>query len=224
MAYFVDQNGDINIGKIVKTVILSIIGLFVLGLIFGSFGTISAGNRGVKTRVGAVVGTLQPGLYFKLPYIEHIISMDIQTQKEQTEAEAASKDLQTVKTTVAVNYNLQEEKVADLFTRIGTSYSGRLIDPAIQEVVKAVTARYTAEELITKRPQVTEDIQSSLSEKLSQNDIIVTGVSIVNFDFSQQFNAAIEAKVTAEQNALAAKNKLEQSSNTLVECRPQENV
>lgn len=198
---------DVNIGKWITG---GVIGLVVLILLLGSIGTISTGKVGIKTRFGGVVGTLQQGLYFKTPLIDHVHSMDIQTQKEQATAQAASKDLQTVSAVVAVNYNVVSSKAADLYTRVGTDYSARVIDPAIQEVVKATTARYTAEELITKRPEVTEGIQTSLAEKLAQNDILVTSVSIVNFDFSKTFNEAIEAKVTAEQNALAAKNKLDQ--------------
>ena len=97
-----------------------------------------------------------------------------------------------------------------MYQRIGKDYGPKVIDPAIQEVVKAVTAKYTAEQLITKRAIVTDEIQTQLSSKLGASDIQVTSVSIVNFDFSQSFNQAIEAKVTAEQNALASKNKLDQ--------------
>lgn len=196
-----------NIGKYIG---YGIAGLFALIVVLSSVGTISAGEVGVKTRFGAVIGTVQQGLYFKLPFIDSITAIDIQTQKEQTDAEAASKDLQTVHAKVAVNYNVESSKAAELFTQVGTNFGAKIIDPAIQEVVKATTAKYTAEELITKRPEVTDGIQTALSAKLVLNDIKVTSVSIVNFDFSQTFNAAIEAKVTAEQNALAAKNKLDQ--------------
>lgn len=192
-------------------IIAHVVGLIVvLTFVFGSFGTVATGEIGVKTTLGKVSGTVNPGLYFKLPLIQAVDKMDVQTQKEQTSASAASKDLQTVNAQVAINYNLDQNKVADLYSRIGTGYKGRVIDPAIQEVVKAATANYTAEELITKRPEVTDKIQTSLSERLAASDIIVSSVSITNFDFSGSFNAAIEAKVTAEQNALAAKNKLDQ--------------
>lgn len=202
-----ENYNQIPIGKYVGW---GIVGLVILILVFGSFGTIGAGNVGIKTRFSNVVGTVQPGLYFKLPLIEGVTSMDVQTQKEQTEADASSADIQKVSAVIAVNYNIVPEKAADLYVRVGTDFGAKVIDPAIQEVVKATTAKYTAVELITKRPQVTDDIQSALSEKLALNDIKVTQVSVVNFDFSPQFNQAIEAKVTAEQNALAAKNKLDQ--------------
>jgi regulator of protease activity HflC (stomatin/prohibitin superfamily) len=187
-----------------------IVVLVVLILLGGSMGTVSTGEVGIKTTLSKVTGTVQPGFYFKMPFFQHVESMDVQTQKEQTDATAASNDLQTVQAKVAINYNIDANKASDLFTRVGTEYKARIIDPAIQEVVKAITAQYTAEQLITKRPEVTDKIQTSLSEKLALNDITVSSVSIINFDFSQSFNTAIEAKVTAEQNALAAKNKLEQ--------------
>ncbi len=209
MFKYINSEGDLLVGKIVKHAVSALVILVVL---FGSFGTVATGQIGVKRTLSKVSGTVQPGLYFKLPIFQDVIKMDIQVQKEQAEASAASKDLQTVNAQIAINYKLDDAKVLDLFSRIGADYKTRIIDPAIQEVVKAATAQYTAEELITKRPEVTDKIQLALAEKLGASDIIVSanGVSITNFDFSPSFNAAIEAKVTAEQNALAAKNKLEQ--------------
>lgn len=205
--YYTQDTGDVNLWKIGFH---SFLFLLALILVFGSFGTVSAGQRGVKTRFSKVVGIIDPGLYFKLPFVEDVTGMDVQTQKEQTDATAASSDLQDVNTTVAVNYNVDAGRVGDLFTNIGEDYGSRIIDPAIQEVVKAVTAKYTAEQLITKRTEVTDAIQNQLTDKLSGYYIHVATVSIVNFAFSGSFNQAIEAKVTAEQNALAAKNKLDQ--------------
>ncbi len=188
-------------------IVSSIVGL---ALILATFGTIETGQIGVRTTLGKVTGVSGPGLYFKVPFFQEISFIDVQTQKEQVNADAASNDLQTVNAKVAVNYNIDPNKVVELFTKVGTEYKGRIIDPAIQEVVKAVTAQYTAEQLITKRAEVTDKIQVALAEKLLVNDISVTSVSITNFDFSASFNEAIEKKVTAEQNALAAKNKLAQ--------------
>lgn len=204
---YTTPSGDFRLGKAIIHIIIALIAIIIL---FGSFGIVQTGDRGVRTRLGVVEGLVEPGVYFKIPMIEHVQKFDVQTQKEQTDASAASADLQTVKTTVAINYNVDSTKLADLYTRIGEEYKSKVIDPAIQEVVKAVTADYTAEQLITKRAEVTEKIQVALSAKLALSDIAVTTVSIVNFDFSDTFNAAIEAKVTAEQNALAAKNKLDQ--------------
>lgn len=195
-----------------KLIIGGIVFVVLLIVVFSvsPFTVIGPGEVGVITRNGAVSRIVGPGLHGKTPVIESVTRLDMQVQKEQTDADAASKDLQKATTTVAVNYSINPDKAQDLFVRVGTGYKAKVIDPAIQEAVKAATSNYTAEELITKRPEVTSEIKTSLSKSLGDYDISVSGVSIVNFEFSPTFNAAIEAKVTAEQNALAAKNKLEQ--------------
>lgn len=196
--------------RVGKAIGASIVGLIVLIVVFGSFGTIGAGERGVKTRFGAVVGTMEQGLYFKLPIVEGVVAMDVQTQKEQVDVEAASSDLQDVHTVIALNYNVMPEKVSTLYVNVGEEYKSRIIDPAVQEAVKASTAKYTANDLIQNRPAVRDAIQKDLATKLAESFLQVSDVSIVDFKFSDVFNKAIEAKVTAEQNALAAKNKLDQ--------------
>lgn len=179
-------------------------------LLFMSFGTVKAGNVGVKTRFGNVVGTVDPGLYVKWPLIEHVTSMDVQTQKDQVDATAASNDLQSVTATVAVNYHVESQDAFKIFSNIGPDYADRVISPAIQESVKSATANYTAEQLITEREKVREDILTLLTTKLQVYGVQTDSLNIVNFAFSNQFNTAIESKVTAQQNALAAQNKLAQ--------------
>lgn len=196
--------------QIIRYVKNSVIGIFVLTILFSGFGTISTGEVGIRTTLNKVTTTQQPGLYFKVPFFQGMNIINTQTQKEQINANAASNDLQTVSTAVAINYSIDPESAILLFSTVGTEYKSKIIDPAIQEVVKAVTAQYTAEQLITKRAEVTDKIKIGLSDRLTSNHINVEQVSITNFDFSESFNAAIELKVTAEQNALAAKNKLEQ--------------
>lgn len=209
MSYFInDEKQELKVGKVITHVIG---GLIFLVILFGSWGNIGKGERGVKfSKITGNVSTLGQGLYFKLPIFEYVTKMDVQVQKDEVVASAASKDLQTVTARVAVNFKLDPEYVAQLSQDVGSQYKERLIDPAVQEVVKAVTAKYTAEELITKREEVREGIKIGLTEKLKTHHILVDQFNIVDFDFSASFNAAIEAKVTAEQNALASKNKLEQ--------------
>lgn len=197
----------LRVGKVIGSVVGFLVAIIVL---FGSFTVISAGERGIVLRVGAIDRVLEPGFNLKMPIFESVRKISVQTQKEQVETDAASQDLQTVKAIVAVNYNVSPEKVADLWRTLGDDYKNRVIDPAIQEAVKAATAKYTAEQLITQRPQVKEEIKMSLASILSPKDIFVSDVSITNFDFSPSFNQAIEAKVTAEQQALQSKNLLEQ--------------
>jgi len=189
---------------------LGVIVLFLALLFFTSTAIIGAGERGIVLRLGSVNRVLEDGFHFKLPILEKVNTLNIQTQKEEVNADSASKDLQIVTTSIALNYNLQPENVGLLWAQIGKEYQARIIMPAIQEAVKAATSRFTAEELITQREKVREEMKLLLTAKLSNSYIDVTDISIVNFNFSPSFNEAIEKKVTAEQDALASKNKLEQ--------------
>ena len=195
-----------------KAAMAGIVALVIIGIgiWLWPFAQVGAGERGVVTRLGAYEREMGPGLNWRTPLLEHVIVFNVQTQKEQVEATAASKDLQNVNTTVAINYNVDPSKVGDLYVKVGENYKNVVIDPAIQEVVKAVTAGYTAEELITKRADVSSAIQTGLTQRLASSSILVTSISITEFKFSDTFTAAIEAKVTAQQNALAAQNKLQQ--------------
>lgn len=205
--YFNDL-GEPLYGKIVGHIVLA---LFAIIVFFSTIGTIGAGQRGVLLQFSAVTGRVfGEGFYVKAPFIQKLAVFDVRVQKEQTEADAASKDLQTVKSVIALNFHLNPALVAKIYQEVGTSYKERIIDPAIQESVKASTARFTAEELITKREEVRETIKILLKGKLEERGILIDEFNIVNFDFSPVFNQSIEAKVTAEQDALAAKNKLEQ--------------
>lgn len=184
---------------------------FIIYLIFSLVVIVGAGNRGVVTRFGAVTGKIfGEGLHFKIPIVEGVRIFDVKVQKEQTSAAAASKDLQTVSSEIALNYHVNPMSVAKIYQEVGIDYKGRIIEPALQEAVKATTAKYTAEELITKREQVRDDIKLLIKTKIESKGFYIDEFNIVNFDFSESFNSAIEAKVTAEQSALAARNKLEQ--------------
>jgi len=189
----------------------AVLGLLLLLFVFSPFGTIAAGERGIHLRFTALTGKVfGEGLYFRIPLIESVQMMDIKIQKVETIAAAASKDLQTVHSTVALNFHIDPDRVSKIYQSVGLQYRERIIDPAMQEAIKGSTAKFTAEELITKRELVRDDIKNQLRTKLKEHDILVDEFNIVNFEFSKVFNEAIEAKVTAEQQALAAKNKLEQ--------------
>ncbi len=197
-----------------QKVVAWIIGLFVtlmLVLWLAPFTSVSAGYRGVVLRGGKVVRVLDEGYQYKSPVIESVTEVDIRTQVEAAQASAASKDLQTVNTKVAVNYNVIPDKVEFMWNSVGKDFKSVLIDPAIQEAVKSATAKHTAEELITQRQEVKDEITATLHDRLASSGFLnVTQVSLTDFDFSESFNAAIEAKATAVQNAEAAKNKLVQ--------------
>lgn len=202
-----------------------IIVLFGLVVVFGSFGTIATGERGVKTRMSAVVGTVEPGVYFKLPFFEDVHTMDVKTRtinydKNGQEGDAvdtsqlfgASKDLQDVKIGVVVTYNIDPTKVIDIFSQYKNvdAFEVTVTEPAVRKVVKSISAQFTAEELVTKRAEFGDKVTAVLTEEFASKSAILTGFSVTNFEFSAEFTRAIEAKVTATQNAEAAKNKLEQ--------------
>ena len=176
-----------------------------------SYDIVRPGYRGVLVRLGEVKRPLNEGIHFKIPYVDRIEKLDIRTKKEQEQADSSSKDLQIVTTTLALNYRLMPSKVVEILQGIGDEYMVRdtIIAPAIQEAVKSATAKYTAEELITKRDEVSLAIKEILSDRLVKSFVEVTDVNIENFAFSVEFNKAIESKVTAEQDALRAKNDLE---------------
>lgn len=197
----------------VKGIVWLVIGLFLMMtiLILNPIIFVGAGERGVVLNWGAVSNIIMnEGLNFRTPFVQSVHIFDVKMQKDEVETGAASKDLQEVKTTIALNYHLMHDMVNKLYQNIGTDFKRRVVDPSIQEAVKAATAKFTAEEAITKRQDVREEIKRLLTERLDREYIIVDEVSIIDFDFSKSFNDAIEAKVTAEQQALQSKNVLEQ--------------
>jgi regulator of protease activity HflC (stomatin/prohibitin superfamily) len=174
--------------------------------------SIPTGNRGILLRFGAIEKILPEGLNFKMPFIDEVKILTIQTQIAQTDASSASKNLQDVKATIAVNYHISPDGISWLYTNLGTDFKGRVIDPAIQEAVKAVTAQYPTEELISKRAEVRTKIEEILIQKLkdiSKGYIIIDAVNIVNFQFSGDYTQAIEAKATAEQKLGEQQRQLE---------------
>jgi len=184
--------------------------VIVASLIFGSFTTIPAGHRGVVIRFSAVTGTiLNEGLQMKLPFIDSVVKMSVQTEKYETAAASASRDLQDVNTTIALNWRLDPSMAAEIYRTLGLQYINRIAAPAVQETIKQVTAKYIAEDLILKRETVKNEIQENLSARLLERGIITETVSITEFRFSSTFVAAIEAKVAAEQAVWEARNKLE---------------
>lgn len=174
------------------------------------FFVVSSGERGVV--VSKLSGTVQEsygeGLHLKTPIIDSAHILEVRTKKYETTATSASKDLQVVTAVVVVNYHILPDNTYKVYQTIGNDYENRVIDPSVQEVVKSVTAKYIAEELITKRELVKDDIKEALKERLATYNLVLDDFSLKNFDFSQEFNSAIEAKVTAEQNALKEQNNL----------------
>ena len=195
--------------KLLHWIIAAIVALFLLITIFSSFTTINSGSVGVVSVFGAVQQEpLYQGLHFITPFITSVAKVDTRTQKVEAACAAASKDLQTISTTIVVNFHVTEATAPKLVASVGHGYENIIIVPAIQESVKAVVAQYSAEELITKRQLVSTGIAEKLSEKISSYGLVIEVFNITNLDFSTAFNAAIEAKQTAQQEALKAEQDL----------------
>jgi regulator of protease activity HflC (stomatin/prohibitin superfamily) len=175
------------------------------------FATVPSGYRGVLLTWGKVEDKILPeGLNFIIPFMQKIELMNVQVQKAESTESTATFDLQEVSTTVAVNFRLKYEKVNEIYRELRQDYVSRVIKPTIEESLKAATAQYRAEDLITRRSEVKATLDDILAERLDVFNIDLVAVSLTDFQFSPSFAAAIEAKVTAEQQALEAKNKLEQ--------------
>ena len=171
---------------------------------------IGAGERGVVLNFGAVQqAVLGEGLHFRIPIMQKVVPMDVKVQKATTDATASSSNLQEVSSTVAINYHIMPDRANIVYQSIGIEFKDRIIDPAVQEVVKAVSARYSAEDLITKRSAVSDAMKSTLTERLFAHNIAVDALSIVGFSFSKIYMDAVESKQTAEQLAMKAQRDLE---------------
>ena len=202
-----EKLGEKKVKKMFTTVVIVIVAFIV---ITASIGTVGAGERGVLLQFSAVQDKVyDEGLYFKIPFVQRVVIVDVKIKKDEVPASASSKDLQIVTSKIALNYHLDPANVNKVWQDVGRDYNSRIIAPTIQEAVKATTAKYTAEELITKREEVKDTIKDNLAERLSVHSILVDEFNIIDFSFSAAFNEAIEAKVTAEQLKLKAERDLE---------------
>lgn len=201
---------DKNILKITAILVFAVV--IVIFLLSTSIRSVHTGEVGIKTRFGKIVSTnLKEGLQVKAPW-EEIVKMNIKVQKYEntTPLETSTKDLQLVSNViVAINYQIDEDKAVDLYRQVGEDYTGVVLEPAIQEVVKSIISQYRAEELVNNRSIVSDKIQETLIERISSYGIKILSISLKNFDFSEEYNKAIEQKTVAEQEALTAQQKLE---------------
>jgi len=207
------ENRTINIDNPIrpKYIIIAVIIGFAALTAYSSYRIVDPGHRGVLVTFGEVGDKIyvEGGPYFVIPFVQDIILMNVQTLKISTSTTASSADLQVVSTTIAVNYHVDPGQVNTVYQSLRLEYADRVIAPAIQESVKAGTAQFSAEELITKRATVRQVIQDDLLGRLQKYGIVIENVLIEDFDFSAAFNAAIEAKVRAEQEALEAERILD---------------
>ena len=192
--------------KVKAIAITVIVVLLVILTVASTICIVPAGHKGVLMNMGAVSETIfNEGVNFKIPYIQTVEVVDVRVLKYESEGNAsASKDLQQLTSSIAVNYRVDSASVNALYKNIGPNYQDTVISPAISECVKAVTSQYTAEELITKRSVVSEEMKSILADKLKDKYILIDSFNVIDFQFSDAFNKAIEEKQIAEQQALKA--------------------
>jgi len=190
--------------------IVSGVAFFLLTVVASAFTVISAGHTGVQVTFGEVNMTpLSEGVHFVNP-LSSVKDVDVRLQKAKLDgASAGTKDLQQVHTDIVVNYRLNAAKVPHIYKEFGLNVDDKVLGPGINEAFKSVTGHYTSEELITKRDEVSLAITEHLRTKMAPFNIDVSGVSLVNFGFSADYQKAIESKVIATQNKLKAEQDLE---------------
>jgi len=187
-------------------VIFLLVGVFVLVTVFCSFQTIKSGEVGLRVRFGKIIDSnLSEGFNLKIPYIEKIVKVNIKVQKVELSTMAASKDLQDIATVIAVNYRVEGDSASSLYRTVGNSYEQVILQPAIQESVKAIISKYTAEEVVTSRTEVSSNSLEELQNKVSKYGIVIDSFNIINLTFSEEYSNAIEEKQVAEQKLATAK-------------------
>ena len=172
------------------------------------FVMVGPGERGIKIRLGEV----QPesygeGLHFIFPFIQKFRTMDVKTQKNASKTAVYTKDIQQAYITYVINYNVQPDNVNKLFQEVGLDYTSKILTPVVEGTIKDIIGKWNAQDLIANREKATGDILFKLQEQLVDNYITVTDFQMTEIAYSSVFEKAIESKVTAEQEALRAKNK-----------------
>ncbi len=199
-------------GRIKKILLWAVIAIVALIVVGSAFVVVPAGSSGVVVTLGKVSDQpLQEGLHLKIPMIQTVEIMSNKIQKIEVDAPAVSEDLQSISSSIAVNFRIGTQSASYIYQNIGQDYQSIMLLPAVQESMKSVTAKYTAEELITERAQVSQEVQATLEDKVKSYGIVIEKFNIVNFEFSAEFDAAIEAKQVAEQNLIKTKTEQEQA-------------
>jgi regulator of protease activity HflC (stomatin/prohibitin superfamily) len=184
-------------GKIIAMAIAGAVAVILLG----SFFIVSPGEVAVKARLGKIVDSYEEGLHFKVPLLESIIKFSIQIQRADIKTQAFSKDLQTMNVHVVVNHRIQKGTVVSIYRNLGPRYVETIVDPTVQEIFKSIAAKFSAERIIADRNVLVEEINLAAKEKLMKQEIIVTDISVVDLDFTEQFLKAVEDKQVADQQA-----------------------
>lgn len=212
---FAESGRPDNGGKMEKDALGKFIApaLVVLAALLGfsSFFIITPGEVALKTRLGSVVDSYSEGIHFKIPFIESITKFSIQIQRADIRTQAFSKDLQTMTSHLVINHRIQKETVISIYRDLGKNYVSNLVDPMAQEMFKAIAAKYSADSIIANRAALVEELNKVVKEKLQEKMIIVTDISVVDLDFTDQFLKAVEDKQVAEQQAKMSEKLVEKA-------------
>lgn len=194
-----------------KEIKIAILILFAIITLFASFKTVKSGEIGLRVRFGKIAeSTLHEGVNFKIPYIEKIKKVNIKVQKSEETVESSTKDMQIINTTVAVNYRIKTDKASSLYKNVGNNYEDVILQPSIKESIKTAIAKYNAEEITTKRNEVSSECLKAIQNKVEKYGIVIEDFNLTNFSFSQEYTKAIEEKQVAEQKLEKARLEAEQ--------------
>lgn len=189
---------------------LSGIFLSILLIICSSFYIVNPGEVGVEIFFGKVANFSDAGFHWKSPFTE-IVNLNLRTQKFEQKLEGASNDLQEITVDIAINYRLDFERIGDLYSKVGKDYISTIIEPAVLNLAKAGISKYPISEIITKRNELAETIQTTLSERLSRYYMVLENVNLSNINFSPKFTEAVTEKQVQEQNVQTAEYKRQQA-------------
>ncbi|MDQ7773873.1 MAG: prohibitin family protein [Elusimicrobiales bacterium] len=192
-------------------VLAGMIGLFAVMFLFSAYFIVKPGEVAVKTRLGKIIDSYDEGIKFKLPFLEDITRFSIQIQRADIKSQAFSKDLQTMNVHLVVNHRIQKDTVVSIFRNLGPNYVNSIVDPTVQEIFKSIAAKFSAEKIIGERALLVQEINEAAKVKLMEKEIIVTDISVVDLDFTDQFLKAVEDKQVAEQQAKMAEKLVEKS-------------
>lgn len=207
--YSTDRDGDLSeiyLGRITAVILLAIAGVVCAAI---APDIIGAGQVGIVTRFGEVNRVAESGLNFHIPFVEGVTKMETRVQKTEVNTDAATKDLQEVKGSLAVNYSITNESALRIYKELGTNYDATIINPILRESFKQGVSGYTAEQLMANRTEVKVAIREMLEQRLAGYGIAVVDTNITDLNFSAEFNAAIEQKAVAQQEVEKAKQELE---------------
>ena len=201
---FKKQGGGNMEKDIMGKLLLPAVLVVAVMLAFSAFFIVPPGEVAIKTRLGAIVDSYGEGMHFKLPFLEGVTKFSIQIQRANIKTQAFSKDLQTMNAHLVVNHRIEQGTAVSIFRNLGPNYVENIVDPAVQEVFKAIAARYSAERVISERNELVMEINKEVKERLTTKQIVVTDISVVDLDFTDQFLKAVEDKQVADQQAQMA--------------------